>query len=181
MKRELLALLSLSSWCLVIEVWLFLAVSMVCLQFVIVVFPDHTYLLFLMSQLLCLCCVVTVNSFPVLAFNVVIINIVRFTLESIHCISFPIDVTRFSEHYHQYKKAWTIDNFLYRHFKQTNLRHELELKWIKLLKTTHPLGFNDNIYHGDSFSRFPGFDGFFSLLDIRKCNKQSHCIHKKEI
>ena len=47
------------------------------LQFVIVVFPDHTHLLFLMSRLLCLCCVVTVKSFPVLALNVVIITIVR--------------------------------------------------------------------------------------------------------
>ena len=46
-KRELDALLSLSSWCLVIVVWLFLAVPWVCLQFVIVVFPDHTRLLFL--------------------------------------------------------------------------------------------------------------------------------------
>ena len=46
-KRELVALLSLSSWCFVIVVWLFLAVSRVCLQFVIVVFPDHTHLLFL--------------------------------------------------------------------------------------------------------------------------------------
>ena len=45
-KRELGALLSLSSWCLVIVVWLFLAVPWVCLQFVIVVFPDHTHLLF---------------------------------------------------------------------------------------------------------------------------------------
>ena len=44
-KRELVALLSLSSWCLVI-MWLFLAVPYVCLQFVIVVFPDHTHLLF---------------------------------------------------------------------------------------------------------------------------------------
>ena len=42
-KRELVALLSLSSLCLVICVWLFLAVSWVCLQFVIVVFPDHTH------------------------------------------------------------------------------------------------------------------------------------------
>ena len=41
-KRELVALLSLSSWCLVIVVWLFFAVPWVCLQFVIVVFPDHT-------------------------------------------------------------------------------------------------------------------------------------------
>ena len=46
-KRELVALLSLSSWCLVIVVWLFLAVPWVSLQFVIVVFPDHTHLLFL--------------------------------------------------------------------------------------------------------------------------------------
>ena len=45
-KRELVALLSLSSWCLVIAVWLFLAVPRVCLQFVIVVFSDHTHLLF---------------------------------------------------------------------------------------------------------------------------------------
>ena len=40
-KRELVALLSLSSWCLVIDVWLFLVVLWVCLQFVI--FPDHTH------------------------------------------------------------------------------------------------------------------------------------------
>ena len=45
-KRELVALLGLSSWCLVIVVWLFLAVPWICLQFVIVVFPDHTHLLF---------------------------------------------------------------------------------------------------------------------------------------
>ena len=45
-KRELVALLSLSSWCLVIVVWLFLAVPRVCLQFVIVVFPDDALLLF---------------------------------------------------------------------------------------------------------------------------------------
>ena len=76
-KRELVALLNLSSWCLVMVERLFLAVPWGCLQFVIVVFPEHTHLLFLMSRLLCLCCVVTVKSFPVLAFNVDIINIVR--------------------------------------------------------------------------------------------------------
>ena len=42
-KRELVALLSLSSWYLVINVWFFLAVPWVCLWFVIVVFPDHTH------------------------------------------------------------------------------------------------------------------------------------------
>ena len=45
-KRELVALLSLSSWCLMIVVWLFSVVPWACLQFVIVVFPDHTHLLF---------------------------------------------------------------------------------------------------------------------------------------
>ena len=42
-KRGLVALLSLSSWCLVMVVWLFLAVPWVCLRFVIEVFPDHTH------------------------------------------------------------------------------------------------------------------------------------------
>ena len=46
--RELVALLSLSSWCLVIVVWLFFTVPWVYLQFVIVVFSDHTHLLFCM-------------------------------------------------------------------------------------------------------------------------------------
>ena len=54
------------------------------------------------------------------------------------------------------------------------LRHELELKWIKLLQTPHPLGFNDNIYHQGNISRLPDFDVFFSLLDIRKRNNRSH-------
>ena len=46
-KRELVALLNLSSWCLVMVGQLFLAVPRACLRFVIVVFPDHTHLLFL--------------------------------------------------------------------------------------------------------------------------------------
>ena len=46
-KRELIALLNLSSWCLLMVERLFLAVPRGCLQFVIVVFPDHTHLLFL--------------------------------------------------------------------------------------------------------------------------------------
>ena len=50
-KRELVALLNLSSWCLVMDVWLFLAVSWVCLRFVIVVFPDHTHIQFFIEQL----------------------------------------------------------------------------------------------------------------------------------
>ena len=45
-KRELIALLNLSSWCLVMVERLFLAVPLGCLHFVIVVYPDHTHLLF---------------------------------------------------------------------------------------------------------------------------------------
>ena len=47
-KRKLVALLNLSSWCLVMVEQLFLAVPQGCLRFVIVVFPDHTNLLFFM-------------------------------------------------------------------------------------------------------------------------------------
>ena len=47
-KRELFALLILSSWCLVIVERLFLAVPRGCLQFVIEVIPDHTHLLVLL-------------------------------------------------------------------------------------------------------------------------------------
>ena len=47
-ERELVALFFLSSWCLVTVsvLWLFLAVPKFGLQCVIVVFPDHTHLLF---------------------------------------------------------------------------------------------------------------------------------------
>ena len=98
--------------------------------------------------------------------------------------------TRISENYRRTKKPRKIDNFLYRHFKKTNhstssisiqpvekityddnstkryrniLRHELELKWIKLLQTPHPIGLNDNIYHEGNISRLPDFDVFFSF------------------
>ena len=50
-KRGLVALLSLSSWCLVMVVWLFLTVPRVCLRFVIVIFPDHTHLPFLVHSI----------------------------------------------------------------------------------------------------------------------------------
>ena len=46
-RSSFAALLSLPSVCLVIVVWPCLAVPWVCLQFVSVVFPDHTHLLFL--------------------------------------------------------------------------------------------------------------------------------------
>ena len=50
-ERELVALFNLSSWCLVIDVWLFLAVPWICQQFVIVVFHDHSHLLFFIRVL----------------------------------------------------------------------------------------------------------------------------------
>ena len=49
-KRELVALLNLSSCCLMMVERLFLAVPRGCLQFVIVVFPDHTHLFFYIKQ-----------------------------------------------------------------------------------------------------------------------------------
>ena len=51
-KREPVALINLSSWCLVKVEQLFFAVPWGCLRFVIVVFPDHTRLLFLLSSLI---------------------------------------------------------------------------------------------------------------------------------
>ena len=54
-KRELVALLNLSSWCLVMVERLFLAVPRGCMRFVIVVFPDHTHLLILISGISPIC------------------------------------------------------------------------------------------------------------------------------
>ena len=50
--RELVALLGLSSWCLVMVERLFLVLPRGCLRFVIVVFPDHNHLLFLVTTAL---------------------------------------------------------------------------------------------------------------------------------
>ena len=111
--------------------------------------------------------------------------------------------TWFKKHLLKIKKAKMNNTFLYQHFRSTGhswssskvlvqpvekilhksnsterfkniLRHEHELKWIKRLKTPFPLGFNDNIYHGN---KMPDFDPF-SLLDITKRNKRSHCKRK---
>ena len=49
-KRELVALLNLSFCCLVMVERLFLVVPRGCLRFVIVVFPDHTHLLYLVKS-----------------------------------------------------------------------------------------------------------------------------------
>ena len=48
-------------------------------------------------------------------------------------------------------------------------------KWIKLLQTPFPLGFNDNIYHEGNISKMLD-SGVFSLLEIRKRKSRSHGI-----
>ena len=63
-KRELVALLNLSSWCLVMVEWLFLAMPLGCLRFVTVVFPDHTHLLFVTLLLLLAGRIICVNQEP---------------------------------------------------------------------------------------------------------------------
>ena len=112
---------------------------------------------------------------------------------------------RFGEHYRKIKKPKTIDTFLYQHFKRTDhspdnvlvqpvekmiydenssvrfntiKRFEIELKWIKLLQSASPLGFNDNIYQEGNISKMPDFD-VFSLLEIRKRKRRSHGKRQK--
>ena len=70
------------------------------------------------------------------------------------------------------KKITYDDNYSKRY--RNILRHKLESKWIKLIQTPHPLGFNDNIYHECDISRLPDFDVYFSILDIHKRNKRSY-------
>ena len=57
-------------------------------------------------------------------------------------------------------------------------RHKTEIKWIKLLQTPFPLGFDDNIYHESNISKIPDFD-VFSLLEIRKRKSRSQGIRKE--
>ena len=112
---------------------------------------------------------------------------------------------RFGEHYRRIRKPKNNDTFLYQHFKRTGhspndvkvqpvekisydenssvrfkniKRFETELKWIKLLQTPFPLGFNDNIYHEGNISKMPDFD-VLTLSDSRKRKSRSHGIRKK--
>ena len=57
-------------------------------------------------------------------------------------------------------------------------RLETELKWIKLLQSASPLGFNDNIYQEGNISKMLDFD-VFSLLEIRKRKRRSHGKRQK--
>ena len=57
-------------------------------------------------------------------------------------------------------------------------RFETELKWIKLLQTSFPRGFNDNIYHEGNISKMPDF-GVLTILESRKRKSRSHGIRKR--
>ena len=59
-------------------------------------------------------------------------------------------------------------------------RHETKLKWIKLLQTPYPLGFNDNIYHESNLSKMPDYD-VFSLLKFRERQLGHMVLRKMEI
>ena len=103
------------------------------------------------------------------------------------------------------EKLEKIDTFLYQHFKRTGhfpdnvlvqpvekliyvknssvrfntiKRLETELKWINLLQSASPLGFNGNIYQEGNISKMPDFD-VFSLLEIRKRKHISHGKRQK--
>ena len=99
------------------------------------------------------------------------------------------------------KKPKKIDTFLYQHFKRTDnvlvqpvekliydenssvrfntiKRLETELKWIKLLQSASPVGYNDNIYQEGNISKMPDFD-VFALLEIQKRKRRSHGKRQK--
>ena len=85
-KRELIALLNLSSWCLVMVEGLFLAVPGGCLQFVIVVFPDHTFTIYAIllaetsdtNKLLDLIWMKILNSDSQYVFSIILVEKLRF-------------------------------------------------------------------------------------------------------
>ena len=60
-KRELVAWLSVSSWCLMIVVWLFLVVPWVCLKFAIVVFSNHTHYFTLFIYIITFTCQILIK------------------------------------------------------------------------------------------------------------------------
>ena len=115
--------------------------------------------------------------------------------------------TRFGEHCRKIKKPKKIDTFLYQHFKRTGhspsnvsvqpleklsydenssvrfntiKRFETDLKWIKLLQSASPLGFNDNIYHEGNISKMSDFD-VFSLLEFRKRRGKKKMTNVKDV
>ena len=95
-----------------------------------------------------------------------------------------VPLNKFGEHCRRKKKPKQFDTVLYQHFQCTGhspndnsvqpvekltyqensstrfkiiKRHETELKLIKFLQTSSPLGFNDNIYHEGNMSKMANF------------------------
>ena len=83
-KRELVTLPCLSSWFLVIVVWLFLTMPRVCLQFVIEMFPDHTHLLFFLLNR------TTYNSSDLA---------IQFSFQQVHITRLSIFISTFSSNF----------------------------------------------------------------------------------
>ena len=59
------------------------------------------------------------------------------------------------------------------------VRHELELKWIKLLQTPHPLGFNDNIYHDTGGNVVRGNRTVMQMKSLRDYPDMSYGSNKQ--
>ena len=61
-------------------------------------------------------------------------------------------------------KGLPVDKIIYKanstEIFQNILRHEIEVKWIKRLQNSFPLGHNDIIYHEGNISKMPDFDVF---------------------
>ena len=72
----------LSSWSLAIVECLFLAAPWVCLQLMIVVYPDHTHLLFLWSNFLHLKCQQLAQNMHFVLCNVLGVNTLSFSMMS---------------------------------------------------------------------------------------------------
>ena len=107
-KRELVALLNLSTWCFVMVERLFLAVPRGCLRFVIVVFPDHT------------------NYFIVLLKRYHRMEISTLYQLLFYTFSYLYQLFFYSFHYFYLNRAWLCDNCKVQ---------QLFLKYYKLAKT----------------------------------------------
>ena len=85
----------------------------------------------------------------------------------------------------QWKKI-TYDANLTSRFKIIK-RHETELKWIKLLQTPYPLGFNDNTNPEGNLSKMPDYDVFLCYnfanekLDHMDLRKNENCKRKSRV
>ena len=62
-------------------------------------------------------------------------------------------------------------------------RLETELKWIKLLQSASPLGFNDNIYQEGNISKMPDFENVNADLMVKGKKEMTNVkdvLHKNQ-